>query len=404
MSFFSIKPHWDRLWRQVSEPRVSPEKLEECLEEIKKRLPIPVFWLLGKTQAGKSSIICALTGTNKAAIGTGFRPCTRTAQQYPYPNDEDCRLRFLDTRGLGEVSYDPAEDIAQFQDQAHLLVLVMKAMDHAQKPVLDAFESIHAARPQWPVLVVQTSLHEGYPGDHLRHPLPYPFAQSPLPGTIPQDLTRSLLMQRKMFEKFQAPIRFVAVDFTLPEDGFEPALYGLDELWQSIEELVPYGLHNMLRQDGAARDQLADIHYQTALPHVTTYAVAAGTASLIPLPFVDVPVVAAIQMKMFHTVANIYRQEINAQRIGEILGTLGVGMLGQIGSRGLLKFIPVFGSAMTALYTAAATYALGLTLCAYFARIRDGAVPNQEELRELYRAHFDEGREKLKSYLDSVRK
>ena len=73
----------------------------------------------------------SLTGSSRAAIGNGFQPCTRTSQLYSFPETEDCLLKFLDTRGLGEVNYDPAEDIKVLENQAHLLIVVMRAFDHA---------------------------------------------------------------------------------------------------------------------------------------------------------------------------------------------------------------------------------------------------------------------------------
>ncbi|OQX04763.1 MAG: kinase, partial [Thiothrix lacustris] len=63
---------------------------------------LPTLWLLGKTGAGKSSLIHALTGDTKIAIGNGFQPCTQTAQAYDYPSTTPL-LRFLDTRGLAEA-------------------------------------------------------------------------------------------------------------------------------------------------------------------------------------------------------------------------------------------------------------------------------------------------------------
>jgi hypothetical protein len=58
----------------------------------------PVVWLLGKTGAGKTAIIAALTGDARAEIGLGFEPCTRTAAFYDVPPEAPL-LRFLDTRG-----------------------------------------------------------------------------------------------------------------------------------------------------------------------------------------------------------------------------------------------------------------------------------------------------------------
>src|SRR5215475_7934406 len=83
-----------------------------------------VVWLLGKTGAGKTAIIAALTGDARAEVGVGFEPCTRSAAFYNVPPEAPL-LRFLDTRGLGEARYDPASDVAWCEEQAHLVLVVM---------------------------------------------------------------------------------------------------------------------------------------------------------------------------------------------------------------------------------------------------------------------------------------
>lgn len=393
----------NRLWQRFAAPQVNEEKLKQTLHEIRERLPVPVFWLLGKAQSGKTSIIHALTGNTRGEIGNGIRPCTKTAQSYAFPNEEECLLRFLDTRGLGEVNYDPTEDLKLFQNQAHLLIVVMKAMDHAQEAVLKALRTILDAHPQWPVLVVQTCLHEGYGSNNRQHDIPYPYDQTPLPPHIPNDLTRSLLKQRETLEEQGIRARYVAVDLTLPGDGYDPADYGLPALWTAIEELVPLGLRGMMTELDEARNHLRDLHYRTALPHVLSYSAAAGAAAGIPIIFVDIPLVMAIQAKMCHTIAKIYHQELNSQRLGEILSALGLGYLGRMGGRGLFKAIPGLGSTLNAAYSGATTYALGLTLCYYFSRVQQGSVPDQAEFKRIYADRLAEGQAKLKDYFRKVR-
>ena len=178
------------LWDSIRAPRVSDERLEQCLQQVRRQLPAPVFWLLGKAQSGKTSLIRALTGSSRAEIGGGFCPCTRRSQLYPFPGEDDYFLRFLDTRGLGEVDYDPEEDIHVLENQSHCLIVVIKAMDHAQQSVLEPLEKILAAHANWPLIVVQTALHEGHPTPQTRHVLPYPFGRDPLPPEVPQDLAR----------------------------------------------------------------------------------------------------------------------------------------------------------------------------------------------------------------------
>ncbi|MDX1408802.1 MAG: hypothetical protein R3330_11730, partial [Saprospiraceae bacterium] len=48
---------WQRLGKAVLTPRISDEELRERLDAARQQLPIPVIWLLGKSQSGKTSII-----------------------------------------------------------------------------------------------------------------------------------------------------------------------------------------------------------------------------------------------------------------------------------------------------------------------------------------------------------
>jgi uncharacterized protein (DUF697 family) len=310
-------------------------------------------------------------------------------------------VQFLDTRGLGEVDYDPTDDMHVIEDRAHLLIVVMKALDHAQQSVLEPLHKILRAHPQWPLIVVQTALHEGYPIGTTQHIVPYPFDDQHLPDHVPTDLARSLASQRELFDGYNA--RFVPVDFTLPEDGFNVEHYGLDALWAAIEEALPLGLRGMLQTASEARESLRDIYYRAARPHIMWYAVAAGGAAGLPLPLVDVPLVLAIQAKLCHTLASIYGQPMNSRRIAEIGSALGMGFAIRLGGRELLKVIPGWGSAVSALYAGATTYALGQTLCAYFSRVQDGDVPDSAKLRQLFAAEYADGRRKLQAYFDTVK-
>ncbi|MGA2065949.1 MAG: DUF697 domain-containing protein [Thermoguttaceae bacterium] len=389
----SVKAIWSGVWRRVSGPEVDPARVDARLREAKAALPPPVLWLLGKAQSGKTSLIHALTGSSRAEIGNGFRPCTRAARLYSFPRENECFLRFLDTRGLGEVGQESAGEIPALEAQAHLLIVVLKAMDHAQQGVLELFRGIKRRHPQWPVIVLQTCLHEGYAAPGTPHVLPYPFLAPPYSPAVPPDLARSLSAQRRLLDGYR--VRFVPVDFTLPGDGFVPVDYGLEALWQAIEELVPLGLQGMLGQTPAVRQAFQDEFFRVAHPHVVACALAAGGAGAVPVPLVDVPLVLAIQAKMLHAVASVYQQPMDVQRMAEIASALGIGFLTRLGVRELLKLIPipVLSSSVSALYAAACTYALGTALCQYFSRVRAGDMPDAAVLRKLYAEEFREGQQ-----------
>ncbi|MGK5091020.1 GTPase [Deltaproteobacteria bacterium TL4] len=382
-------------------PKVDNAKVEEHLSRIRKELPVPVIWLLGKTQSGKTSLIRALTNSTQSEIGDGIRPCTKTAVMYDFPNQEHGFVRFLDTRGLGEVDYDPKEDMNLFKTQSHLLIVVMKAMDHAQQSVMEPLKKIVEEHPEWPVIVAQTSLHEGYPDMATPHALPYAYRQSPFPDHLPSSLTLSLLRQRELFKDIRAT--FVPLDFTLPEDELDPPYYGLNELWEDIEQILPLGLRTMMKEKVQVRKNLKDIYIKTAHPHIIAYAIAAGGSGLIPVPFVAIPIISTVQFKMYQTLASIYNQEFNARRYAELASTLGVGFIASMGGRELLKVIPGFGAAVSSLYASATTYALGHTICAYFSYALKGDIPTRETFQKLYKEQFAEGRGLLQKYMASVK-
>jgi uncharacterized protein (DUF697 family) len=379
---------WNTIWRKLLGQEAESQDLQHRLCAVKSALPPPVIWLLGKAQAGKTSLVHAMTGSSRAEIGSGFRPCTRAAQLYSFPNDDDCLLRFLDTRGLGEAGRNDADEIPELETQADLIVVVVKAMDHAQQNVRSILRGVSSRHPQWPILVLQTGLHEGYPPAQMRHAIPYPYAEPPFPPAVPHDLARSLLAQRELFHNCKA--RFVPVDFTLPEDSLEPVDYGLEQLWTVIEELLPMGLRGMLAQTPEARQVIQDELFRRAHPQIVNYAMAAGGGGAVPLPVVDVPLVLMAQARMLHRIAEIYQQPMDMARMAEIAAALGLGFLTRLGVRELIKLAPVpgLGASVSALYAAASTYALGIALCQYFSRVRGGAKLDAATIRQLYDAEL----------------
>jgi uncharacterized protein (DUF697 family) len=390
--------YWRRLREALLNPRVDDEALEAALREARARQPLPVLWLIGKTQAGKTSIIRALTGSETAEIGNGFQPCTRTARFYDFPTEAPV-VRFLDTRGLGEVAYDPGDDIHYCESQAHLLLGVMKAADIRQDAVFEVLRQVRKRHPEWPVLIAQTGLHEAYPpgGAHL---LPYPYDREPWPPQVPADLARALRAQRDRLGGLPgpAPVRWTPVDLTLPEDGYEPANYGLDALWTALETVSALGLQTMLRGDAGIRD----VYDRAAHPHIVGHALAAAGVGALPL--VDLVGVPAVQANLLRGLAKLYEQDWNVQMASEFLGLLGAGIgIGYVArtvGRELIKFVPWWGQTVGAVWGAttsgATTYALGKAAGYYFASRRRQSPADAEALRRIYAEALANGANLLK--------
>jgi len=359
--------------------------LRDHLERLRDKLPVPVFWLYGKTQSGKTTLIKYLTGADEAEIGRGFRPCTRFSREYPFPTDEAPLLRFLDTRGLDEPGYDPAEDLARFNDQAHVVVVTVKALDHAQENVLKNLRVLRKAQPGRPVVLVLTCLHEAYP--QQQHPLPYPFSDNgqllPTDKPVSEELLRSLEEQRRRFEGLVD--RVVAVDLTPPEEGFTEPNYGGERLRQTLVEVLPGALRQtLLSLDEAMRD-LQDLYSQHALPHILGYSSLAASAGAIPIPLLDLLILPGIQSHLIYDLARFYGQPLDGRRFAEIAGTLGLGILARQATREVVKFIPFVGSVAAGALAGASTFALGKAFCYYYSAVHQGHVPKPDDLRRYYR-------------------
>src|SRR5262249_45542561 len=136
---------WQWVKRPFS-PSISDEELKQHLDRWRHPAPTPGFWLFGQTQSGKSSIVKFSPGAEKAEIGKGFLPCTRFSSLFVFPSEQAPLMSFLDTRGLDEPGYDPTEDITRFDNEAHVVLVVVKALDHAQQNVLASLKRIREAR------------------------------------------------------------------------------------------------------------------------------------------------------------------------------------------------------------------------------------------------------------------
>ncbi|AMY67444.1 GTPase family protein [Frigidibacter mobilis] len=149
-----MRHRFERLWQKLSAPAGSGEGAADLPPELAAR-PLPVIWLLGKTGAGKSTLVRALTGLPQVEVGNGFAPCTRASAQFDFPQGLPL-MRFLDTRGLGEAGYDPAEDLALCQKAAHVILVVARLDDPVQGEVADVLATLRRRQGKLRALVVHT--------------------------------------------------------------------------------------------------------------------------------------------------------------------------------------------------------------------------------------------------------
>ncbi len=390
---------WDQLMSFFRPSPLTDEAYQAKQKELLAKAPVPVLWLFGKTGSGKTTLIRHFTGAQDADIGTGFKPQTMFSRQYDFPSPEEPIMRFLDTRGLGEGRYDPKEDIEKFADAAHIILVTVRAMDHALAEIVEPLKAIRQARPQRPIMLVLTSLHEAYPGS--QHPHPDPFeAGSPAevqealaragrpesaeqeftPGLV--DLARSISLQEERFAGLVD--RIVAIDITPPLEGFNDPNFGHTRLEKTLLELLPAAYREALVNYATLLRPLADLNERRALPYILGYSTLAATAGAVPIPWVDIPVVLAIQTHLLYRLAGIYGQELHAGTLRTMVAAVGGRLLMRLAMQEALKFIPWVGIPAGAAMAFGYTYGMGKACCWYFGEICAGNAPRPEDLERIW--------------------
>jgi len=328
---------------------------------------LPTLWLLGKTGAGKSTLVQAITGNTEAEIGKGFQPCTQTSTKFGFPEVKPV-LQFLDTRGLGESGYDATDDIEVCTRQGHAVIVVMKLGDTEQRDVLRAIKQIKASQEITNYLLVHTAV-----------------------GSVSDLQERQRLIQYNC-DQVQGilgrEVPSVLVDFKLPGGGVD----GMEDLVHALSEMLPI-IAVLLKKQQCSDEEASQ--FQKLQTQVLWYSGAAGVSDIVPgIGLVAVP---GIQWKMLRDMAGSYNMTWNKAALAELLGALGAGIgvrySMKFGTRQVVKFLPAWGqtlgAASAAVMSFCTTYAIGRVACKYMYHKNHEEDVSDEELRALFYSAFE---------------
>jgi uncharacterized protein (DUF697 family)/predicted GTPase len=382
---------------------VDEVQMQEILRQVRTELPLTEALLLGKPQAGKSSIIRGLTGASPTIIGQGFRPHTQFTQRYSYPTEALPLLIFTDTVGLGDLAQDTPQLIQELLDElepppiaqpvatphqrARVVILTVKITDFATETLRQIATRIREQHPEVPCLLALTCLHELYLPEAVDHPdYPPTFAA----------IERAAAAQQAAFAGLFD--RAVLIDFTLDEDGFDPVFYGLSAFVDALADLLPEAeartIHQLL--DGVAGERLGALYRDTGRRAILPFAVMAATLAAVPLPFATMPVLTALQVSMVGVLGQIYGQVLTPSQAGGVVSAIAGGFLAQAIGRELIKFVPGFGSVIAASWAGAYTWALGEGACVYFGDLMGGKKPDPQRIQTAMQDAFAAARDRFK--------
>jgi len=385
----------DRVAQKTSEWfSVSDEKVAEILATVKAKLPTTEALLIGKPQAGKSSIVRGLTGVSAEIIGQGFRPHTQNTERYAYPSEDLPLLIFTDTVGLGDINQATQTIIEELKAELNreskcprILILTVKIGDFATDTLRQVAKQLCEQYPTIPCLLAVTCLHEVYPvdvGDHPDYPPQY------------ETVTRAFQAIEKDFTEFCD--RTILIDFTLEEDEYSPIFYGLEALTNALAQLLPEAESRAIYQllDKGVGEELGNLYRDTARRYIVAFSTMAATVAAVPLPFATMPVLTALQISLVGLLGKLYGQTLTPSQAGGIVSAIAGGFFAQAVGRELIKFIPGFGSVIAASWAAAYTWSLGEGACVYFGDLMGGKKPDPQQIQLVMKEAFESAKEKFK--------
>jgi uncharacterized protein (DUF697 family)/predicted GTPase len=376
-------------WFSVSEAEVA-----EILETVRAELPTTEALLIGKPQAGKSSIVRGLTGVSAEIVGQGFRPHTQHTERYAYPSSDLPLLIFTDTVGLGDVNQDTQAivqeligDLQQETSCARVLILTVKINDFATDTLRQIAQQLRQKYPNIPCLLAVTCLHEVYPpgtADHPAYPPDY------------QEVKRAFTAIQQAFAELCDCA--VLIDFTLEEDGYTPVFYGLEALIDSLANLLPEAEARAIYQllDKGASEKIGNLYRDVGRRYMVAFAVMAAALEAVPLPFASMPVLTALQVSMVGLLGKLYGQTLTPSQAGGVVSAIASGFLARAVGRELIKFLPGIGSVIAASWAAAYTWALGEGACVYFGDLMGGKKPDPKKIQSVMQDAFKVAQERFK--------
>jgi uncharacterized protein (DUF697 family) len=275
------------------------------------------------------------------------------------------------------------------------MIVTVRVTDHALESILEPLRRIRKSAPDRQVLLVLTCLHEAVGNIDLSDGVD-PFTtldddQTELPKSIPEQL--QTLIDEKVRQFAGVHDAVIPIDLTRLEDGFVDPDFGGCRLKQAILDRLPHAYRQALLAIDELRIEGESTRQQKARWQVLASSALAGTAGAVPVPWVDIPAVLAIQAHLAVKIAKIYDQELTAARWAILSSAVGSRIALRFAVRETLKFIPWLGMAVGAASSFAFTYALGMSWDWYFADLRKGNVPSPGQLKDVFAAELKRGHE-----------
>jgi small GTP-binding protein len=293
--------------------------------------------LFNRIKGRKVSAVKAVPGTTTGLVTETFGPCT-----------------LVDTPGFGEVGgVDRAQIARTAAEEADVAVLVLDASAGLRQSDYELYEALRAARV--PLVVALNKI------DLIKRDL------RPALEDVERKLSRTVI----------------------PISAKTGAGVG-DKLLPAIVEAHPWMAIALGRALPAYRRQLSR-------KLILNAAVLNAIIATVPIPFLDIPILLASQVRMVLRIAAVYGESLSVRHARELLTTMAGGVLLRYLASELGTFVPVLGWLASGIVTGLGTWAMGQVAVAYF---EAGRRISGEQLRQMYKRLWRRPRQSTEKVVD----
>jgi uncharacterized protein (DUF697 family)/GTP-binding protein EngB required for normal cell division len=362
------------------------ERIMAAIRDVQKNMTKLNIMVMGKTGAGKSTLINNVFSRNLAQTGIG-KPVTQSIRKYEI---EDFPLAIYDTPGL-ELGGENAIDELLKESKEVLAKGAMRGIS----------ESIHCI---WYCVSTPSHRFEEAEVEFIKK-----FLDEANEFCVPVIIVLTQSYSKKDAKALMSEIEkenlnvvqivpVLAQDVDIDEDYIIKG-YGLDTLIDIVNNVIPEALRNTL---AAVQKANLKMKLRKANAIVATAAAAAAATGAIPIPFTDAAVLVPEQIGMIASITAVFGIPIEKATLTALLsatiGTVGTTVMGKTVVSGLLKMIPgvgsVAGGVISASVAAALTAALGEAYIAIMMMVSKGEMSVSE-------LDTDEGKAKIASIFKS---
>jgi len=355
--------------------------------------------IVGRRGAGKSSLINAIFGEEKAEVGD-YKSQTGTGKWYLFENELG-GIDILDSRGLGE-SHRPEEaayretPLEEVTDSIKnkcpdVILFLCKGKEVGSRIDEDLLQLKQLKQDIYdmhhyeaPIVGIVTQVDELAPVSDSEPPFAHPKKQKNITATVE-------LLGEKIKEVIATPVTVIPISAYVEYDDGEIVYdrrYNIDVLLDYLIQELPNEAQVILAKLSKVKS------VQKKLARNIGKSVMAVTALIgaTPVPIADMPVITGLQLSMIGTIAMISGKRLNRRTIIQFVGAMGVnvgvGIAFREVSRQLAKAFPGAGSFISASVASAGTYALSEAAIVYFIDRK-----SEEEAKRVYEEQFEKQRE-----------